>query len=80
MVTTPPEGRAGQLVGSIEEPREKNPAQQTPQRTRVEWNGLSGVREVRVRFLVIRGREPGKDHDPGDRVEGLLGEICEPLS
>lgn len=79
-VTTQPEARAGHVVGSVEEQRMPIPVAPPPQRTRVEWNGLSGVREVRVRLLKRRGRAPGADHGPGDRSEQLLGEVCEPLS
>ncbi len=80
MVTTPPEGRAGHLVGSVEEQRANQPAKPLPRRTRVEWNGLSGVREVRVRPAKKRTEDTGAERDPGARSERLIGEVCEPFS
>lgn len=80
MVTTPSEGRAGHIVGSVDEQRAQQPAKPLPRRTRIEWNGLCGCREVRVRLAKKRAEDTDAERDPGARSERLIGEVCEPFS
>lgn len=50
--------------------------------TRVEWNGLAGVREVRVQLVFPKdgADRPSLQPPSCDEVECLLGEISEPFS
>jgi len=45
-----------------------------PVRTRMEWNGVAGLRQVRIQ---PGAREPGQR---ADRCERLVGEVSEPMS
>lgn len=52
------------------------PSQATPCRSRIEWNGLTGCRQIEVRRR--KCDESGAD-PAAQREEHLVGEVCEPF-
>ena len=74
MVTTSTLCRAGTPIGPERMLTERLPARR-PARMRLEWNGLAGVRQIRIEMT-----PPAETATCRDRCEHLMGEVSEPLS